>query len=110
MDDTVVVDFGSDTFKAGWSNSFPSLDEPRAVGSLPESTSHLINVLRLIAQGLQQVRPATIYAQQTSVPGTSSAAGQLHNLVHEGHIVHWEGVEKLLDHMVTKQAGVAARC
>ena len=32
MDDAVVVDFGSDTFKAGWSNSFPSLEEPRAVG------------------------------------------------------------------------------
>ena len=38
MDDAVVVDFGSDAFKAGWSNSFPSLEEPRAV-SLQAATS-----------------------------------------------------------------------
>ena len=31
MDDAVVLDYGSDALRAGWSNSFPSPVEPRVV-------------------------------------------------------------------------------
>ena len=31
MDNVVVLDCGSDTFKAGYTNNFPSEDEPRTV-------------------------------------------------------------------------------
>lgn len=41
MDNTIVLDCGSDTFKAGYTHDFPSEEEPRVVQHCEVGVSHL---------------------------------------------------------------------
>ncbi len=79
MDSTVILDWGSHTFKAGTAVTFPSEDEP------------------------QIVIPSAVRADEAEPAGPSGAPSETRQVVDQGRITDWPGFEVLTHHCLYSQ-------
>eukprot|EP00877_Chromochloris_zofingiensis_P003743 jgi/Chrzof1/1336/Cz10g03130.t1 len=86
MDNTIVIDYGTETLKAGYANNVPSDDEPRIV------TPTCVEVY--------QGRPANGIGSEVA-----STSGQIHCPVQAGHIVNFDELESLVYYAVYELLG-----
>ena len=81
MDSTVILDWGSDSLKAGTAVTFPSEDDPQI----------------LIPSAVQS------QARSPSLDGESDSLPSAQHVTHEGRIVHWPGFEAITHHCLYNQ-------
>jgi len=90
---TVVLDYGSRTFKAGYAQSFPSEDEPRVL------TPACLSVLDPYALLMQ---PSSNGPDAPERPGSADLWP-----VRAGTVVHWDGFEAMLHYILYGALGWA---
>ncbi|KAK9805370.1 hypothetical protein WJX73_007756 [Symbiochloris irregularis] len=89
MEEVVVLDFGSDTFKAGPVDNFPNEATPRIV------TPAAVQITSGALGGTEVSDP-------TEAVGSAKEAAQV---VQTGQIAHWEGFEALISNILYGQLG-----
>lgn len=107
-----MLDFGSDTFKAGPVHNFPNEAEPRIV-SLPKLRPILIlqrtQALVLTVSSFSQVTPAAVQISSSDAAisdqqsGSPDSAKDAARVVQAGQITHWEGFEALVSNILYGQ-------
>ncbi len=96
MDNTVALDLGSDTLKAGYAANLPSNDEPRVV------TPCCVEV-----RGSNAALPngGTAGASSSDLEGAEAAAQLRRHPVRQGQIEDFDGVEALLHYVLYELLG-----
>lgn len=116
MEEVVVLDFGSDTFKAGPVHNFPNEAQPRIVSTHRFccsahlqliSCDHLWAGLQVTPAAVQIASGASGGADASDSVQTADGPKDAARVVQAGQITHWEGFEALISNVLYDQVRCA---